>query len=97
MELVNLANVEEETPDNCVEATEHESEELFEDACEEVEEGSSSSTCGFAACAPLAGLPDLVPEGESEFSLFAKFMKLKKFVLLVKCSNCREFCLCYSC
>jgi hypothetical protein len=71
MELVNLANVEEETPDNCVEATEHEGEELFEDACEEVEEGSSASTCGFAACAP--GLPDLVPEGESEFSSFAKF------------------------
>jgi hypothetical protein len=65
MELVNLANVEEERPDNCVEATEHEGEELFEDACEEVEEGSSSSsTCGFAACASLAGLPDLVPEGE---------------------------------
>jgi hypothetical protein len=59
MELVNLANVEEETPDNCVEATEHEGEEVFEDACEVVEEGSS-----FAACAPLAGLPDLVPEGE---------------------------------
>jgi hypothetical protein len=75
MELVNLANVDEETPDNCVEATEHEGEELFEDACEEVEEGSasSSSICGFAACAPLAGLPDLVPEGESEFSSFAKF------------------------
>jgi hypothetical protein len=75
MELVNLANLE-ETPDNCVEATEHESEELFEDACEVVEEGSASSsasTCGFAACAPLAGLPDLVPEGESEFSSFAKF------------------------
>jgi hypothetical protein len=91
MELVNLANVEEETPDNCVEATEHEGEELFEDACEVVEEGSS-----FAACAPLAGLPDLVPEGEFEFSSFAKFMKFKKFVLLGKCSNCREFCLCYS-
>ncbi len=73
---MNLANVEEETPDNCVEATEHESEEVFEDACEVVEEGSaSSSACGFAACAPLAGLPDLVPEGESEFSSFAKLMK----------------------
>jgi len=59
MELQQLSKLNEEAADHCTEAAEREEEEVFEDACEEVEEDSSR---GFAACGPLAGLPDLVPE-----------------------------------
>ena len=61
MELQNLKNMV-EPPDEArgLEAAGggQEDEDLFEDACEEVEEGTSY--CGL----PGSGLPDLVPEGE---------------------------------